>query len=148
MATFEIKMAGLDEARARLTTAAARLDSATKSATVAAASTVQIAILNELRKSSHQKGTVTPAAPGQPPSLITGTLLRSIVLKGPVGSAGVYTAEIGPSAVYGRIQELGGDTGRGHRTHLPARPYVAPAWAKVSAEIPEIYTSAWAWAFE
>lgn len=30
----------------------------------------------------------------------------------------------GPSAVYGRIQQLGGQAGRGHAVTIPARPYL------------------------
>jgi phage gpG-like protein len=58
---------------------------------------------------------------------VTGTLRRSITVKGPHPlGLGRWEAQIGPTAVYGRIQELGGVTGRGGATVLPARPYVAP----------------------
>lgn len=33
-------------------------------------------------------------------------------------------AEVGTDVIYARIHQLGGDTGRGHATHLPARPYL------------------------
>lgn len=94
-----------------------------------------------LRKSSHQAGTPTPAAPGQPPALVTGTLRRSaqIVPARPSGPRAVAVVRVG--VVYARIQELGGDvdakrakvlankrTGQvfGKHVHLKARPYMKP----------------------
>ncbi len=32
--------------------------------------------------------------------------------------------EVGTNTVYARIHQLGGDAGRGHKTHIPARPYL------------------------
>jgi phage virion morphogenesis protein len=34
------------------------------------------------------------------------------------------TAVLGTNMVYGRIHQEGGDTGRGHKSHIPARPYM------------------------
>jgi phage virion morphogenesis protein len=34
------------------------------------------------------------------------------------------TAILGTNLVYGRIHQKGGDTGRGHKSHIPARPYL------------------------
>lgn len=78
----------------------------------------------KLTTSSHRKGTPTPSRPGEPPSLVSGTLRRSvkIVPAQPVGGT-AYKAQVGPTAVYARVQELGGDTGT---TFLPARPYLQP----------------------
>lgn len=143
MPSFEIKISGLGELQARLAAAAARLDENTKTATVAASALVETAIKDQLRKTSHTKRTRTPAAPGMPPSLISGNLMRSIAVRGPTGGMGVYGAEIGPTAIYGRIQDLGGTTGRGHRTHLPARPYVRPGWEHVQPAVAELYLAAW-----
>lgn len=42
----------------------------------------------------------------------------------------VSTARVAPTAVYSRIQELGGISGKGHRSKLPPRPYVAPSIAE------------------
>jgi len=79
----------------------------------------------------HKKGTKTPSIPPAPPAIITGTLRRSITTSSPkrVGF-GTYKVEIGPTAVYGRVQELGG----GPR-NLPARPYMAPALREAFPEI-------------
>jgi phage gpG-like protein len=82
----------------------------------------------ELSQSSHAKGTPTPSSPGQPPSLISGQLRRSVKTTRvyPSGVA-TWTSHVAPTTVYARIQELGGDAGRDHRSHLPPRPYVRPA---------------------
>ena len=149
MATFEINVNGLGQLQERLTAAAGRIDVQTKDAMHAAASLVEIAVKNKLRESSHPRRTVTPSAPGSPPSLISGNLMRSIAVKGPTGAAGAYRAEIGPTAIYGRIQELGGDTGRNGATHLPPRPYMQPALDKVVADgtLAACYATAWRTAF-
>jgi phage gpG-like protein len=36
----------------------------------------------------------------------------------------VFIGPSGPSIPYSRIQQLGGRTGRGHATYIPARPYL------------------------
>lgn len=96
-----------------------------------------------LRTSTHRRSTVTPSKPGQPPALVTGTLRRSarIVPATSAGSRAVGAVTV--SAVYARIQELGGDieakrapflrfqypSGKWHtvkKVHLPARPYMKP----------------------
>ena len=141
--SFEIKISGLDQLQARLAAVAERLDENTRTATVTASALVENAIKDQLRKTSHRKGTPTPASPGMPPSLITGNLMRSIAVRGPTGDMGVYGAEIGPTAIYGRIQDMGGTTGRGHRTHLPARPYVLPGWNQTAHAVSEVYLGAW-----
>lgn len=77
----------------------------------------------QLGLSSHGKDTPTPAAPGEPPSLITGQLRRSVrmIPKGP------GHVQVGATTVYARIQELGGWAGSGHASYLPPRPYLKPA---------------------
>lgn len=80
---------------------------------------------------SHAAGTPTPSTPGTPPAVITGTMRRSYHTEGPVRLGfGKYTAVVGPSAIYARVQELGGDTGIGGATHLPARPVMERAYAE------------------
>ncbi|MFD0393333.1 hypothetical protein ACFQ3Z_15995 [Streptomyces nogalater] len=77
---------------------------------------------------------------------MTGTLRRSITVKGPAPlGTGRWAASIGPTAVYGRIQELGGVTGRGGATELPPRPYVRPAYERLvrTGVLTRLYSSAW-----
>ena len=38
-----------------------------------------------------------------------GDLRRSIVVEGPVGGDGIYSGKVGPTVIYGRQRELGGD---------------------------------------
>lgn len=86
----------------------------------------------------HPKGTPTPSAPGSPPAIVTGAL-RASVKAGEVRREGfgVYRVEIGPTIVYGRVQELGG----GPR-NLPARPYMAPTAQEAGQEVRDAYLSA------
>lgn len=75
-------------------------------------------------ETSHQRGTPTPEPPGNPPSVVTGTLRRSITTEGPRRLGfGTYEALVGPTVVYARVQELGGGP-----SHLPPRPYMKPAF--------------------
>ncbi|MGW5123313.1 hypothetical protein ACWEQ7_04460 [Streptomyces sp. NPDC004069] len=137
---------GLTELFGAMERMAASLNVATRTATVQASHLLEREIKQQLSTSSHAKGTPTPSSPGDPPSLITGTLRRSISVKGPHPlGMGRWEAEIGPTAVYGRIQELGGVTGRGGATVLPARPYVKPAFEKLAASgaLSRLYHSAW-----
>lgn len=86
-------------------------------------------IAAQLNLTSHPVGTPRPEEFGLlPPSHVTGNMIRSIDEYGPYyETANRVVGLVGPGAVQSRIQELGGDTGRNHATHLPARPYVRPA---------------------
>lgn len=107
---------------------------APKAAVTAMAHTALTATQLELSRTSHPRRTPTPSAPGSPPSLITGTLRRSIVASPavPIGP-GVWRATVGGTVIYARIQELGGQTGRNHATTLPPRPYLRPAAEKLAS---------------
>jgi phage gpG-like protein len=98
----------------------------------------------ELTRTSHPAGTPTPSRPGDPPSLVTGTLRRSIVAT-PAISAGParYLATVGGTVIYARIQELGGTAGRG--SVLPARPYLRPATEKLASSGTLTAVAAKAW---
>ncbi|MFE5037160.1 hypothetical protein [Streptomyces sp. NPDC056683] len=141
-----IEVIGVHQLEAALAGLLGTFDAATRKATAEASHLLEREIKETLSTSSHPKGTPTPSAPGEPPSLITGTLRRSITVKGPtpLGRAR-WEAQIGPTAVYGRIQELGGVTGRGGATELPPRPYVRPSYEKLagSGAIAALYYSAW-----
>lgn len=107
---------------------------APKAAVTAMAHTALTATQLELSRTSHPRRTPTPSAPGSPPSLITGTLRRSIVAT-PAAPAGPgrWVATVGGTVIYARIQELGGQTGRNHATTLPPRPYLRPAAEKLAS---------------
>jgi hypothetical protein len=79
----------------------------------------------KLAQTTHKRGTPTPSAPGEPPSLVSGQLRRSVlIVPATPRGATAWVAKVGPTAVYARIQELGGSAGT---TVLPARPYLEPA---------------------
>lgn len=145
---LELHAAGIDELRAALLTAVGRADELTKVATITGIAVLERATKEQLRKSSHTKRTKTPSAPGSPPSLITGQLMGSVATRGPVGGGGVWSASVGPTKIYGRIQELGGVTGRNHATTLPARPYVRPARDVSVDEIHALFITAWSGIFD
>lgn len=145
-----VQIVGLTELNAAIEGLAASLTTATRSATAKASHLVEREIKQTLGTSSHPRGTPTPSSPGEPPSLVTGTLRRSITVDGPHPlGLGRWEAQIGPTAVYGRIQELGGVTGRGGATVLPPRPYVQPSFERLasSGALVEVYFAAWRAAF-
>lgn len=111
--------------------------------TMEAAHLAELAAKNWLRKSSHPKGTVTPAQAGEPPSLVTGALFRSIRVTGPILAPGTVASAVGPTIKYGRIQELGGKTGRGLKTTLPKRPYMKPSTLEALPDIEANYRLQW-----
>ncbi len=85
-------------------------------------------------------------ASGRPgPNVITGTLRRSIRIqwswRGEGGQFVDRTAQafVGPTTVYGRIQELGGDAGRNHAAHIPPRPYLGPAVVESRDDVRAIF---------
>ena len=80
----------------------------------------------------HSKGTESQTAPGETPSVITGTLRRSITHE---TDALRLVGRVGSNVTYARIQEKGGFAGRGHRTYIPARPYLRPALDRNMREI-------------
>lgn len=141
-----VQVTGVAQLNMAIERMALSLNRATGTATVHAAHLLEREVKKELSKSSHSRGTPTPSSPGEPPSLVTGTLRRSISVKGPHPlGMGRWEAQIGPTAVYGRIQELGGVTGRGGAANLPARPYVSPAFRRMAATgaLSRVYHSAW-----
>lgn len=87
-----------------------------------------------LMRYSHPRGTPTPSRRGEPPAWITGHLHDSLSPTGPRDGAGGVTWQLGPTAVYGRIQELGGVCGAGHRTVLPPRPYMRPTYDQLRGD--------------
>jgi phage gpG-like protein len=141
-----VEVIGISELNAALTEMFAAVSTATRTATAQASHLLEREIKTTLATSSHRRGTPTPSSPGEPPSLITGTLRRSVTVLGPVPlGLGRWSAEIGPTAVYARVQELGGPTGRGGATVLPARPFVQPSYERLAATgaLTNLYHTAW-----
>ncbi|MEV6833474.1 hypothetical protein AB0N17_02915 [Streptomyces sp. NPDC051133] len=141
-----VEFHGLAQLNAAIEGLATALNTATRKATATASHMLEREIKQQLATSSHQRGTPTPSSPGEPPSLVSGTLRRSITVDGPHPlGLGRFESQIGPTAVYGRIQELGGVTGRSDATVLPARPYVQPAFEKLarSGALAAAYQAAW-----
>lgn len=123
-------------------------DAATKVATAAGAHLIETKTKEALSEYSHSKGTRTPSPPGRPPAVVSGQLRRSIKVEGPRAiGGGTYEAKIGPTAAYGRIQELGGEIWTG--ATLPARPYLAPTVRALvdSGRLRDVYVEAWRSAF-
>lgn len=132
--------------RRALAAQASRADIATKAATGKGAALIDREMKKTLTTSSHKRGTPTPSRPGEPPSLVSGQLRRSVKIVGPARLApGVYQAKIGPTAVYGRIQDQGGNAGRNGSVRLPPRPFVAPTQKRVTADgsLARVYRDAW-----
>lgn len=120
---------GMDDVIAKLRLLRDRAPVTADLAASAMAAVVMRAVQEELGKTSHDPGTATPSQPGEPPSLITGQLRRSVIMK----RKGRGHIQVGATTVYARIQELGGDAGRDHRAHLPPRPYLAPTVKRLAA---------------
>ncbi len=104
-----------------------------------AAHVVEAETKRNLTRYSHKKGTPTPSPPGEPPALVTGTLRRSIEVRTYPNRLTPY-AEVGPTVIYGRAQELGYPP-----RNLPARPYLKPAvhLAIHSGKVQAVFTQAW-----
>lgn len=79
----------------------------------------------------HRPGTKTGSVPPAPPWRIWGAFMREVKVFGPTLFGVVrprWEGKVGSTVVYSRIHELGGWTGAGHRTYLPPRPSLRPAW--------------------
>lgn len=131
---------GIKEAIAALERKQGQIDVATRLAIAKALHMFERRAKENLARKSHQAGTPTPSAPGEPPALVTGNLRRSITVTGPTKiGPDTWKGEVGPTAVYGRVQELGGVTGRGV---LPARPYMQPAYDELIEQVVAMFRAA------
>lgn len=130
-------------AMAALSKKAAEIDKVSALALKRAGLVVERAAKEKLSEQGrHEKGTPTPSQPGQPPSIITSALRASVKTGQPDRKGfGSYEVLVGPTITYGRVQELGGGP-----KGLPARPYMAPAWAesadKAQAELVRVWKEA------
>lgn len=118
---------------------------------------VERSIKKILRTYTHPEGTPTTSPPGEPPALVTGTLMRSVRVRGPFPGRRrhTYRSQIGPTAVYARIQELGGRVRKarhsgqigpqrsGGYTRIPKRPYVKPATNRVRRDVRRVFVRRW-----
>lgn len=139
-------MTGGGALRAALKAQADLVDLATRQATAAGGQLIANEMKKVLTTSTHKRGTPTPSRPGDPPSLVSGQLRRSVKVDGPKRlGPGVYQARVGPTAIYGRIQDQGGMAGRGRSVRLPARPFVAPTEKRLAAnsQLARVYRDAW-----
>lgn len=122
-----------------------RVDQVTARATADSALLVEREGMLQLRRSAHPYGTPTPSPRGAPPAWVSGFLSRSWHSTGShVVGLHRYSAQSGPTAVYSRIQELGGMAGRNHRTYVPYRPYVLPASVRAREPVRDLFQRRWA----
>lgn len=92
---------------------------------------LELAIKRNLSGESHTRfpGTANPY-----PGVLTGGLRSSVNFQ-VTGNADSTTMVVGPNKVYAAIQEFGGQAGRNHKTRIPGRPYVKPAWDNNADEL-------------
>lgn len=140
MARSSARQSGGAAWRAALERKGIAVDAATRQATTRSIHIVERAVKRTLRTYTHPEGTPTPAPPGGPPALVTGTLARSqrVTPTGRAGGRGRWKAKTGPTVAYGRAQELGYRPG-----NLPARPYQKPTTRRQLATIRATYRAAW-----
>jgi len=116
---------GIPEFKAALDKAVADAYKAGQRGANNAAALVDKTVKAKLSLTTHKRGTPTPSRPGEPPSLISGQMRRSVLIVPAVPyGATAWKSQVGPTAVQSRVQELGGSTGT---TVLPARPYLEPS---------------------
>lgn len=138
------RLAGVAEVSAAFALMIARTEAATPKAINDVLRVVTRQQRTLLILGSHPPGTKTGSPPGSPPWRISGHLRDSVTVRRALRlRLGRWEGQTGPTAVYGRIQELGGDTGRGHRTHLPPRPSLYPAWRIVHPTVRSTFQAAW-----
>jgi hypothetical protein len=142
-----IEWEGLDELEQAFAAMVTRVQVATPVVVVTIGALLEGRARAKLSETSHARGTPTPSPPGSPPSLISGALRSSFEITPPLGTgSGRWTSVLGPTSVYARIQELGGDAGRDHASHLPPRPYLKPAYDELeeSGDAREMASRIWA----
>lgn len=139
------QVTGIPEWKAGLRRLLADLDDVTRRTTGDGALLIEREAKKLLRLRSHPFGTKTPSPKGSPPAMIFGFLMRSVETRPPAATGRYrWTSQVGPTAGYGRIQELGGWAGRGHRTYIPYRPYMLPATVHARGDVRDLYQRRWA----
>jgi len=98
-----------------------------------------------LNLGAHPRGTRTGSKAPAPPWRVSGAMIRRVrVDRADMIGPHMWEGKVGPTSVYGRIHELGGFTGRGHRTYLPPRPSLKPAWTSVRPRMGHTFRRHWA----
>lgn len=158
------EVTGVDRVNAQFDELAARVNAATDAAVDDVLEFIDDATTAALSLLEHPPFTPTPSAPGEPPARIGGALAASMEPTRDPGGDGVYSGRIGPTAVYARIQELGGtivprghpylswltlgDDGLmrrvfAHEVTLPPRPYLKPTVENSKDAVRDIFKTAW-----
>jgi hypothetical protein len=142
---IHVNVQGGDRLEAALDRIALRVRTATRAGAKEGIRLVQRRVFVQLSRYSHPPNTPTPSPPGQPPARISGHLRGSLSPTGPYPTGGGFGGKLGPTAVYSRIQELGGQAGRNHSVTLPPRPYMRPTRAQVIADgsLRRVFVGAW-----
>jgi hypothetical protein len=83
------------------------------------------------------KNAQPPNPPPGPLGIRSGNLRRDVRAIPAEQTGDGWTAALaaGFSVPYAAIHEFGGDAGRGHKAHIPARPYMTPAIEKTKDQI-------------
>lgn len=157
VADIEARVEGIPPWKNAMRSKLAELNATTRLTTEQGALLIERETKKTLMLTSHKRNTPTPSPPGSPPSMISGFLARTWDMRGPVPDGPFsWTASTGPSAVYARIQELGGYVHWGARSnspfgpqqlgqyiHIPARPYFEPTVVATMPRIYRAYERAW-----
>lgn len=156
MSEISINVRGVPEWELAIDAVMVRVDRETDRGMREGLRIVERSVKRILRTYTHPEGTPTTSPPGQPPALVTGTLMRSVKTRGPYPGKRRYTyrGTVGPTAVYSRIQELGGRVRSRNRgrigpqaersyTRLPARPYMRPATDRVRRDVRRVFQRRW-----
>lgn len=138
-----VSVDGVDDWATAVDALAQRMHSATRKATGDGLKLLQRRAHSRLSRYYHPPGTPTPAPPGGPPARISGHLRGSLTPTGPYATGSGFEGQLGPTAVYSRIQELGGRAGRNHSVTLPPRPYLAPTVRDSRRALRDVYLEAW-----
>lgn len=138
-----VSVEGVDEFVSALDALQQRLRLATRKATGDGIKLLQRRAHSRLSRYYHPRNTPTPSPPGEPPARISGHLRGSLKPTGPIPTGGGFTGQLGPTAVYSRIQELGGRAGRNHSVTLPPRPYLEPTVRDSRNDLRRLYVEAW-----
>ena len=169
MAGITIKSEGAAESIAAIESLKARIEIATRQATVTAGNTLQKKAVENF-VGTHAPGEWHVGGPGSKPNTVSGNLQRSITVW-PVVHEGLaqYRIQVNPTAIYARLIELGGtvtpksaqylswigrrsDASWGRiykrRVTIAPHPYFEPAVRDTIAVMPRIFMTYWGGAIE